>query len=174
MLTRRRLLQTAVPVLLLGACGGKENQIVRYASLSEAQAGLDRLQAGGSRSAGPISVHQMLIHCAQSLEYALAGFPELKPRWFRATMGPAAAQVFLWRGQLSHDIAEPIPGAPPIPSDGDMSAAFGRIRMAIAAFGDAVRDGKTLQPHFAYGEVAPSDYARLQAFHIAEHMQAVA
>ena len=173
MITRRQILSAActAPLLALPACG--KTAAFRLASLAEAQAALDRLQAGGGRQAGPITVHQMLVHCTQSLAYGLSGFPALKPGWFRATLGPLAAQAFLWQGRLYHDLAEPIPGAPAIPPDGDMAAAFAGIRSAIAAFEDAVRGGQALAPHFAYGAVAPADYARLQAFHIAQHIAAV-
>jgi hypothetical protein len=172
MITRRQILSVAcaAPLLTLSACDGRDT---RFASLAEAQAALDRLQAGGARQAGPITVYQMLVHCTQSLAYGLSGFPELKPGWFRATLGPMAAQVFLWQGRMYHDLADPIPGAPAIPSDGDMAAAFAGIRGAIAAFETAVRTGTTLAPHFAYGDVIPADYARLQAYHIAQHIAAV-
>lgn len=144
---------------------------IRFASLAEARAALTRWQQGGNRQAGPVTLHQMLHHCAQSLEYGLNGFPELKPAWFRASIGPLAAQVFLWRGQLSHDLADPIPGAPAIPTSGDMAAAFARLFAGFDAFEAAVSRNAPLMPHFAYGAVAPVDYARLQAFHIAQHME---
>ncbi|WP_300297855.1 DUF1569 domain-containing protein [Ferrovibrio sp.] len=173
MITRRLFLSAAcaAPLLSLPACDGKTAS--RFASLAEAQAALDRLQTGGARQAGPISVHQMLVHCRQSLDYGLAGFPALKPDWFRASIGPAAAQAFLWQGRMYHDLADPIPGAPEIAAEGDLPAAFAAIRESIAAFETAVKTGRPLQPHFAYGDVAPADYARLQAFHIAQHVDAV-
>lgn len=174
--TRRTFLAIAatLPVLATAGQGSASAASIRFRSLADARPALDRLQANGSRSAGPITVHQMLHHCAQSLEYGLSGFPELKSAWFRATIGPAAAQVFLWRGALSHDLAEPIPAAPPLPAAGDMAAAFGRLHAAIAAFEAAVAANVQLAPHFAYGVVPPADYARLQAFHIAQHLEAVA
>lgn len=174
MITRRQILSVActAPLLMLPACD--DNTTLRFASLAEAQAALDRLQTGGARQAGPVTVYQMLVHCTQSLAYGLSGFPELKPDWFRATVGPVAAQAFLWQGRMYHNLADPIPGAPAIPPDGDMAVAFAGIRGAIAAFEDAARRGAILAPHFAYGDVAPPDYVRLQAFHIAQHISAVA
>ncbi len=176
-LDRRRLTQGLVglPLLALASQAHASSGDLRFASLEEARQALLRWQQGGGSNsnppAGPVSLHQMLHHCAQSLEYGLSGFPELKPAWFRASIGPAAAQVFLWRGKLSHDLADPIPGAPALAAQGDMAAAFARVFAAIDAFSLAVRNNTALMPHFAYGDVAPADYARLQAFHIAQHME---
>lgn len=147
------------------------------ADLPAARRALEELQrqdhGKSNPMAGPVSLHQALHHSAQSLEYGLAGFPKLKPAWFRASIGPLAARVFLARGRLKHGLNAPIPGAPAIPRDGDMAAAFARLFAAIDAFEQAVRNHAVLQPHFAYGDVAPADYARLQAYHIAEHLDAL-
>ncbi|WP_428246070.1 DUF1569 domain-containing protein [Ferrovibrio sp.] len=147
------------------------------ADLPAARRALEELQGQGSGNAnpmaGPVSLHQALHHSAQSLEYGLAGFPQMKPAWFRASIGPLAARVFLARGRLKHGLDAPIPGAPEIPRDGDMPTAFIRLYAAIDAFEQAVRSNAVLKPHFAYGDVAPADYARLQAHHIAEHLDAL-
>ncbi len=148
---------------------------LRLADLPAARRALEELQrqGNGNPMAGPVSLHQALHHSAQSLEYGLAGFPQMKPSWFRASIGPLAARGFLARGRLKHGLDAPIPGAAAIPRDGDMPAAFARLYAAIDAFEQAVRSNTALQPHFAYGAVAPADYARLQAYHIAEHLDAL-
>lgn len=145
------------------------------ADLPAARRALEKLQSQGSGNpmAGPVSLHQALHHCAQSLEYGLHGFPQLKPAWFRASIGPLAARVFLARGRLKHGLDTAIPGAPEIPHEGDMAAAYTRLFTAIDAFEAAVQSRAALKPHFAYGDVAPADYARLQAYHIAEHLNAL-
>ncbi|MBP6819159.1 MAG: DUF1569 domain-containing protein [Ferrovibrio sp.] len=145
------------------------------ADLPAARRALEELRSRGSSNpmAGPVSLHQALHHCAQSLEYGLHGFPQLKPAWFRASIGPLAARVFLARGRLKHGLDAPIPGAPEIPREGDMAAAYTRLFAAIDAFEAAVQNRAALQPHFAYGDVAPAEYARLQAYHIAEHLNAL-
>lgn len=143
--------------------------------LPAARRALEELRNQGSHNpmAGPVSLHQVLHHCAQSLEYGLRGFPQLKPAWFRASIGPLAARVFLARGRLKHGLDAPIPGAPEIPREGDIAAAYTRLFAAIDSFEQAVLGKTALQPHFAYGTVAPADYARLQAYHIAEHLNAL-
>jgi len=175
MINRRVMAKGLLTLPLLLAAMPARAAELRFASLAEARAALGNWQQGGGNpQAGPVTLHQLLHHCAQSLEYGLSGFPELKPAWFRSTVGPLAAQVFLRRGKLSHDLADPIPGAPAIPNNGDMAAAFARLYVGIDAFELAVKSGTILMPHFAYGNVAPADYARLQAFHIAQHMEALA
>lgn len=145
----------------------------KIGSLDDIVPVLDHLS--GLRGAAPegMNLYQTLVHCAQSLEYGIAGFPELKPRWFRASLGPLAASVFLYRGAMRHDLHAPIPKAPAIESEGDPAAAIIRLRNSIDRFRLAVRNGSPLPPHFAYGAVAPAEYGRLQALHIADHLKTI-
>lgn len=143
---------------------------LQFTSLAAASAALAQLKAAPAlRNQGGMSPFRTLQHCAQSIEYSLHGYPLLKPAAFRATLGPLAARFFLLRGKMRHDVSEPIPGALAISETGDLGQAFARLERAIAAFQAAVSTGQALQPHFAYGDVDASDYARLHAFHLAEH-----
>ena len=40
------------------------------------------------------SPSEVFNHCAQSIDYSIDGYPELKPAWFRHSLGPAAFAVF--------------------------------------------------------------------------------
>ncbi|WP_269533029.1 DUF1569 domain-containing protein [Chitinimonas sp. BJYL2] len=124
-------------------------------------------------TAGGMSPQVALVHCAQSIEYALTGYPRLKPRWFRQTLGQSAARVFLWRNRVSHDLHEPIPGAPVIVEGVALAGAVTRLLAAIETFEAAIRAGKPLAPHFAYGVLASADYDRLQALHLQAHLAAL-
>jgi hypothetical protein len=138
---------------------------MRLASLEEARAQLARVPWSRVRADGPWTVGQILVHCAQSLEYGLTGFPRNKSRLFRATIGRLALARFLSRGELSHDRAAPIPGAPE-PEPLDALAARARLERAI----DAFRAADRFAEHFAYGAVDKARYDRVQALHIADHL----
>ncbi len=116
---------------------------------------------------GPWSVGQVLAHCAQSIEYSLIGFPLAKPAWFQATVGKLVLGKFLRQGYMSHDLNAAIPGAPP-PHDGEARAALDRLLDAIARF-EAHQE--PFAPHFAYGPVDKARYGRVQAMHIAQHLE---
>jgi Protein of unknown function (DUF1569) len=135
-------------------------------SLDEARAALTALDLARLKVTGPWSVGQVLIHCAQSIEYSISGFPRNKPWLFRATVGKLALGVFLRRGYLGHDLAAAIPGAP-VPELGEAADALKRLLSAITTFQS---HPGPFAPHFAYGPVEKSRYDRVQALHIADHL----
>lgn len=141
---------------------------VKLQSLEEARAELERVEWWAMKAPGPWSIGQMLVHCAQSLEYALSGFPENKSRLFRATVGKAALATFLLRGQLSHDLGAAIPGAPALEPI-EVEPALTRLYAAI----DAFRAADHFAEHFAYGAVDKARYDRVQAMHIADHLSSL-
>jgi hypothetical protein len=146
---------------------------LRFATLAEALADIDALaRAKAVQADATWGLAATLQHCAQSIEYAMTGFPQPKPRAFQATVGAAAYAYFAWRGQMAHDLAEPIPGAPPLAAStdpaADLATALARVRSAIAAFGQW---SQALQPHFAYGALDKPAYERAHAMHLANHLQ---
>lgn len=136
-------------------------------SLQEIKEDLSKIDPTLVAVDGPWSVAQVLAHCAQSIEYSLIGFPLPKPAWFQATVGKLALGKFLRQGYMSHDLAAAIPGAPP-PHDGDPRAALERLIAAIDQF--EARE-EPMAPHFAYGPVDKARYGRVQAMHIAQHLE---
>ncbi len=112
---------------------------------------------------------QTLVHCAQSIEFSMTGFPEPKSALFQRTAGTAAFSVFAWRGRMAHDLGEPIPGAPALDAGTDLTAATNRLRQAVTAFQN---HAPPLRPHFAYGDLSRADYAHAHAMHLANHFSA--
>lgn len=106
-------------------------------------------------------------HCAQSIEFSLDGFPQLKAPWFRSSVGPLAFSVFDSRGAMRHSLLEPIPGAPELDQAADPALALERLRAAFARF--AAYPGP-LQPHFAYGTLSHEAYAQAHVMHLYEHL----
>lgn len=146
-----------------------DRQLV-FASLEEALRELTRLaQATALKSATTWTLPQTLVHCAQSIEYSMTGFPQPKSPLFQATAGALAFKAFAWRGRMRHDLAEPIPGAPALGADTELAAGLARLRQAVVTFHAATTP---LRPHFAYGELSKAEYEQAHAMHLANHFSA--
>ncbi len=137
----------------------------RLVSLTQACDELQKLDLARATVAGDWTVGQVLVHCAQSIEYSFVGFPKPKPWLFRATIGKLALQKFLRQGFMRHDLSAQIPGAPP-PEPLAVPAALERLLEAI----DEFRARDRFAAHFAYGRVDKARYERAQAMHIADHL----
>ena len=138
----------------------------RFASIDAALRTLAQLKQQAPHLTGAWDLAHVLHHTAQSVEYSMAGFPALKPAWFRATLGAYAFALFNSRGAMSHDLAEPIPGTAPIAQGQPLGPAVDHAVAALRAF-----DAHTgpLQPHFAYGTLDKPAYARAHLMHLANH-----
>ncbi len=144
----------------------------KVSSLPAALLWLDQLQAApGIKASGAWPLSAILEHLSQSIEMSMEGFPAPKSELFQRTLGTAAFTVFKLRGQMSHSLAEPIPGAPVLTPALAWQPAALRLRSAISRF-----EGHkaALKPHFAYGTLSKSDYALAHTLHIANHQDEIA
>jgi hypothetical protein len=143
----------------------------QFATIDAALHTLGRLRAAAPRVSGAWDLPQVLHHTAQSVEYSMVGFPAPRAAWFRATVGSYAFALFDARGQMSHALNDPIPGAPAIDAGLPLIPAIDRAVAALQAF---ERHGGALAPHFAYGALAKPAYARAHLMHLANHWAEVA
>lgn len=167
---RRFLLACAAAAAGSAGCaaGDADDRALSLTSLAQAEAEVARLASAPQRhSAAVWSWAQTLVHCAQSIEYSMSGYPQPSSRLFQATVGAAAFGVFAWRGRMSHDLSEPIPGAPSLVGENDDALALARLKRALADF--AAWSGP-LRPHFAYGELDKAQYELAHAMHLANHL----
>ena len=175
---RRQFLHATVGAATVFAAAGTagcqgaqtDDRVLRFALLAEASDEVVRLaQAGPLGSTAAWNWAQTLEHCAQSIEYSMTGYPQPKSALFQRTVGAAAMGFFAWRGRMSHDLAEPIPGAPALAAGADAAQALARLQGAIRAFSQWAGP---LQPHFAYGALDKAAYERAHAMHLANHLSA--
>src|SRR3989344_4963746 len=136
-------------------------------SLDAAQQLLAGLVDQPLRSLKGWSPAEVFNHCAQSIEYSISGYPELKPSWFRSSVGPLAFSVFAARGAMRHPLNEAIPGAAALAEPASQNQALKRLQQAFSDFN--VYRGE-LQPHFAYGALDHADYAQAHVMHLYNHM----
>jgi hypothetical protein len=143
------------PTVLVSGCQDSD----AVAAMDEAE----RLaQVAGAETDAVWTLAQTFVHCAQSIEYSMSGFPQMKSELFQHTVGAAAFNV--------HDLAEPIPGAPSLVDETDLEASLTRLRRSVDDFESA---GGPLQPHFAYGALSQPDYALAHAMHLANHFSVI-
>ena len=157
------------PAVLTSACqdGDAVDRRLEFHSLREAMDEAEILaQAASVRTESIWTLSQTLIHCAQSIEYSMTGFPQMRSAVFQNTVGSAAFDFFAWRGRMSHDLAEPIPGAPALDADTNLSVALARLRKSVVDFESS---SEPLQPHFAFGQLSKSDYELAHVMHLANH-----
>jgi hypothetical protein len=177
--SRRRILilaaGTAPAYLLAASTSGcsevpvNDRQLI-FKSLGEALSELDRLTRAEALQPAPAwNWTQTLNHCAQSVEYSMTGFPQAKSQVFQRTVGTTAFKVFSWRGRMTHDLGEPIPGAPLLDASTPVAAAVERLKQAALAF---THWTAPLRPHFAYGELSKAEYEQAHAMHLANHFSA--
>ena len=168
-LQRRQVLVLAGAALVGGPALAMDRQL-RFATLTQAEQELQRLaQAKALDSQTEFSWAQTLVHCAQSIEFSLSGFPEPKSALFQQTVGAAAIHFFAWRGRMQHGLGEPIPGAATLQAEQDPVAALARLQKAMQAFRS---HNGPLQPHFAYGALDKPLYEQAHAMHLAQHLSA--
>lgn len=137
-----------------------------FESIASALKALETLRTAPPRMTGAWDLAQVLHHAAQSVEYSLQGFPQPKPAWFLASVGPLAFAVFAARGRMSHGLAEPIPGAPAIALGQPLGPAVDRLVAALRSF--EAHTGP-LAPHFAYGALDKPAYTQAHLMHLADH-----
>jgi len=131
---------------------------------------LAELQGKTLQSIRGWSPSEVLNHCTQSIDYSIDGYPELKPAWFRHSLGPAAFAVFSARGAIRHPLDEAIPGAAALTEPADQALALQRLQVAFERF--AEHHG-VLQPHFAYGALEHGEYAEAHVLHLYNHLSLI-
>ena len=158
------LLATPVAATQLSGCSGRLSHFVTWQQGQ--QAVLDLLFREQVVHGNPWNLSQVLQHLAQSIEFSMRGFPALKGAWFRSTVGSAAFAVFNARGAMSHDLTEPIPGAPALDGAQALKVSVQRLLDAMEAFSGFQGE---LRPHFAYGELTKAQYEGAHLMQLANH-----
>jgi hypothetical protein len=161
-------------LIILGVCGAplaacSSAPVQQFPNIASAMKAVESLAAGHKKS-GAWTLAQMLNHAAQSIEFSIQGFPQMKSAAFRHTVGSAAFAVFDARGKMSHALDEPIPGAAALDAHSALPAA---IERALKAWRDFEAHSGALKPHFAYGELDKTQYTRAHLMHLANHWNEV-
>jgi hypothetical protein len=140
-------------------------------SLDDVLRWLDQLdQASRVASSSTWAMPAVFAHMAQSIEMSMDGYPQAHSPLFQSTVGAAAFAWFKFRGRMSHDLVESIPGAPALVQSGEWAPHAMRLRQSVQRF--QAHTGP-LQPHFAYGALDHVQYTAAHVMHIANHQDAI-
>ena len=131
---------------------------------------LDQLMQLEPQATGPWNLAQVFIHCAQSVEYSIQGYPQHKSDLFKNTVGKTAFSLFHAKGKMTHPLDEAIPGAPLLAKDANTLRAFERFKKSLLDF--KAYSG-TLAPHFAYGPLSKAEYEAAHVMHFNNHFQEI-
>lgn len=158
----------------MSACSGSDanDRKLVFASLADALHQLDSMpNASAFDPATTWTWSKTLLHCAQSIEYSMSGYPEMRSSLFQGTAGAVAFSYFKSRGRMSHNLLEAIPGAAALEANEASTLAVAKLRSAIDTFKKFTGE---LHPHFAYGVLTKAEYEQAHAMHIANHMSVFA
>lgn len=166
---KRTLLTGAVAVTALAAAGlaTYRKSTVEITSVERMLTLLDSLKSRQLAAKSGWSPYKVFVHLAQSIQYSMSGYPELKSEVFQHTAGSAAFYAFSVAGAMRHNLTEPIPGAPAIADEGNVNQAIDLVITALQQF-QAYRG--QLQPHFAYGLLSKAEFANAHVMHIENHL----
>jgi len=136
-------------------------------NISSALKKLDYLSTKQLVHTGQWQLHKIFLHCAQSIEYSMTGFPVHKSSLFKGTVGALAFSIFSARGEMTHGLNEAIPGADPLSINLDTMAALDYLKTSLTNFANYKG---SLAPHFAYGELSKHEYEVAHVMHLYNHL----
>jgi hypothetical protein len=171
---RRLLVLSGAAALCATATGcsssAAADQPLYFARLTDVLRDVERLKDAAPLDAGASwTWSKTLLHCAQSIDYSMTGYPEPRSPLFQHTAGAAAFKFFQMRGHMSHNLLEAIPGAGTLDANAAPTLAVATLRKSIETF---LAFTGPLQPHFAYGDLTRSQYEQAHIMHIANHLTA--
>lgn len=129
---------------------------------------LSVLNLASVETTGEWEVARTFNHLAQSIEFSMDGFPEMKSSMFRHTVGRLAFSAFQANGHMMHGLNEAIPGEVVIIDNLNLGESHRRLLAALERFES--HDGP-LEPHFAYGKLDRSQYAIAHVMHVNNHLE---
>lgn len=135
--------------------------------LQATQSFLKSIDLDSLKSFGVWTPAQVFTHLAQSIEYSMSGYPVHKPKAFKNSIGSLAFKAFAARGEMSHNLDEPIPGADRLLKNNIQSA----LERLITSLNDFNQYENSLKPHFAYGELNKQEYTWAHIMHIENHFK---
>lgn len=112
------------------------------------------------------SMYHTLVHCAETIEYSMNGYPEMKPAFLRATVGKLAIKKFLRQGYMKHSLVADVAGGRKIKEDGSFEEGKNILLSMIDEFLNY--KGK-FAPHLLFGNLSREEYDQYFVLHIQDH-----
>ena len=140
---------------------------LKLISLEQAGKELARLREAGEVYAPNWGVSEICLHCAQTIDYSMTGYPVMKPPIIRNTIGKIAIRKFMRQGYMSHNLTAHVPGASKLDISVSSSEAIQTLMDVMNRFENY---SEPLKPHLLFGSLTKADYSQYFAMHIANHL----
>jgi hypothetical protein len=114
------------------------------------------------------SPYKTFVHCAQTIDYSIKGYPKNKPVIIQKTIGKLVLKKFLKQGFMKHSLTAPVPGAPDIGEDGSSNDGLNILIKSIDQF---EKYNGSLSKHLIFGEMTKEEYSMYFAMHIYNHLE---
>ncbi len=112
------------------------------------------------------SLYKTLLHCAQTIEFSMSGYPKLKPLIIRRTVGRIVLKKFLKNNKMKHDLTAPVPGAAEIADEGNISEA---VAVSVKTIDDFMSYSGQYKEHLLFGKLSKKEYDEYFTLHYADH-----
>ena len=113
------------------------------------------------------SPYKTFVHCAQTIDYSMTGYPEYKPLIIQYTIGKIVLAKFLRQGFMTHNLQAPVPGAPEIAEEGDIREGLELLLSSLIRFREF---SGNLHRHLIFGKLSKEEYDKYFCMHIVEHL----
>lgn len=140
---------------------------LKLVSLEQAGKELARLREAEDVFAPNWSVSEICLHCAQTIDYSMTGYPVMKPPIIRNTIGKIAIRKFMRQGFMSHNLTAHVPGASKLDISVSSDEAIGTLMNTMDRF---EHYNESLKPHLLFGSLTKAEYSKYFAMHIANHL----
>ncbi|MDC7224359.1 MAG: DUF1569 domain-containing protein [Spirochaetales bacterium] len=139
----------------------------QFSSLKEVKEILSTLKEGTLPEGYRWDYYQILTHCSKTIEYAMSGYPKLKPALVRGTVGKWVIRKFLAQGFMKHNLSADVPGSEEVQREGDFSQGIEILTTTINKF---LSHEGVLKTHLMFGNLSKEDYDKYFSLHLAEHL----
>ncbi|WP_019914277.1 DUF1569 domain-containing protein [Paenibacillus sp. HW567] len=141
-------------------------ETVQFSSLADVKIELVKMLEQEDIQTKQWSLFEMLTHCSQTIEYSMVGYPQMKPKIVRNTIGRMVIRKFLRQGFMKHDLAAHVPGAAKLEKQGTAKEGIEILLKSIDKF--TAYNGP-LAPHLVFGALSKEEYDKYFTMHIADH-----
>ncbi len=138
-----------------------------YKNLQEVLFAIERIENNQVEATGAWDVVQHLVHCGQSVQFSMDGYPLNKHWLLQETIGKIAFNIFRRRGFVKHDTNKLTPGS--LPTEKNKITDGTRFLIAQIERFDSW-DGP-MKTHEFYGKLTKKEFALTHAMHIANHFE---
>lgn len=141
-------------------------QALKLLSLEDAKQELLRLKQSKTVNTPNWDISEICLHCAQTINYSITGYPVMKSPFIRNTIGKIAYRKFKRQGFMSHSLTAHVPGGDQLEVELSPQDSIQKLLDTIETFQNYTG---ALKPHLLFGNLTKAEYDQYFAMHIADH-----